>query len=114
MQYHAHVYWTDESGYQQAMGMRKILTSLGCGMGQVHNVPIGPHPLPMYQATYTDRNKSAVERYLRNNHGDLSILLHDDTGRHERDHTDGARWIGKPVTLDIDFLRRIDAHGDDT
>ena len=112
MHYHAHVYWTDKISRAIAVGLREQLGELGCGLGRIHDRAIGPHSLPMYQAMYDDSIKEAVESYLTDNSQGISVLLHDDTGHHEKDHTDGARWIGEPIQLDIDFLRRIDAHGE--
>ena len=112
MNYHAHIYWTDQISRAIAVGMRERLDELGCTLGRVHDRPIGPHPLPMYQAEYHDLIKPDVEAFLADHAEGLSILLHDDTGHHEKDHTDGARWIGEPITLDIGFLRAIDENGE--
>ena len=58
---------------------------------------------------YSDDRKVEFETYLeKNNHCFLSILLHEDVGvDHVRDHTTGARWIGTPVDLDLDFLQQL-------
>jgi aromatic ring-cleaving dioxygenase len=66
----------------------------------------------MYQALYDSSNQAEVESYLRDRSEGISILLHDDTGHHVKDHTDGARWIGTALDLDIDLLAKIDALGD--
>ena len=104
MYYHAHIYWSDDDGREIALKLRPYLKSIGCQLGTVHDKPIGPHPLPMYQINYHDRVSSVVEKFLRNNCGNLSVLLHEDTGDDIKDHTVGVRWIGKPVVLDIAWL----------
>ena len=109
MNYHAHIYWTDQISRSIAIGMRERLDELGCTLGRVHDRPIGPHPLPMYQAQYPDIIKHDVEAFLSDHAEGLSILLHDDTGHHVQDHTAGARWIGTPLPLDIELLAAIDA-----
>ena len=56
----------------------------------------------MYQVMYEDNIKGLVEQYLRLKANGLSILLHEDIGtNHKRDHTEGARWIGEKLTLNL-------------
>ena len=44
-----------------------------------------------------------IEEYLKKI--SLTILLHEDIGDdHVRDHTEGARWIGKPLSLNLTAL----------
>ena len=104
MNYHVHVYWTDHKQKEQALRIRNLLNELDCDLGRVMDQPIGPHPLPMYQANYTSDNQNAVERMLEEEHGDLSILLHEDTGDDLHDHTEGVRWLGEPLNLDLVWL----------
>lgn len=106
--YHAHIYWQDQFERAIALGLRERLADIGGRLGSVHDRTIGPHPMPMYQVEYDEQSQAAIESLLKDNAGELSILLHDDTGKHERDHTDGARWIGKPLELDIEFLRALE------
>ncbi|MEK9918917.1 MAG: DOPA 4,5-dioxygenase family protein [Pelagibacteraceae bacterium] len=106
MNYHAHVYWNNDQEKALAVSLRNHLKSLGCPLGRVIDVPIGPHPLPMFQVMYDSHNQKVVEDYLKKTN--LSILLHEDIGEdHVRDHTKGARWIGKPLDLNLEFLRQF-------
>lgn len=106
MNYHAHIYWRNIQERELALSIRSLLQELGCGLGRIHDRPIGPHPLPMYQAMYDSSIKSQVEIFLESK--PLTILLHEDIGiDHVRDHTDGARWIGDPLQLDLEFLRQF-------
>jgi DOPA 4,5-dioxygenase len=103
MNYHAHIYWKHIGERVQALSLRPLLESLGCGLGAIHDKPIGPHPLPMYQAMYDSSNKTEVESLLKAQ--SMSILLHEDIGLdHVRDHTEGARWINESLELDLKFL----------
>lgn len=34
----------------------------------------------------------------------LTILLHEDTGDDLRDHTEGTRWLGNELKLDLVWL----------
>lgn len=102
MNYHAHVYWHNEDQRRKALYLRDELTSLGCGLGRIMEHPIGPHPLPMYQVNYSSFNAASVETLLE--HSKLDVLLHEDTGNDVRDHTEGARWLGNELKLDLAWL----------
>ena len=107
MNYHAHIYWKHIGERVQALSLRSQLEALGCSLGKIHDQPIGPHPLPMYQARYDSSNQAEVESLLRTQ--TMSILLHEDIGvDHVRDHTDGARWINKPLDLNLKFLETLE------
>jgi len=104
MHYHAHVYWDNQEQRLSAMVLRDILHGLGCSLGRVWDQPIGPHPLPMYQANFDHSIYDAVTSVLENKN--LSVLIHEDTGDDVRDHTEGATWIGESLTLNIEWLKR--------
>jgi len=106
MKYHAHVYWGNSSERKVAMRARAALEREACLLGRIWDEPIGPHPLPMFQVMYDSASQSNIEQLLAS--FGLSILLHEDIGvDHVRDHTDGARWLGNPLTLNLDFLRSV-------
>lgn len=102
MYYHAHVYWSTPEQRATALSLRDPLAKTGAGLGRVWDEPIGPHPLPMYQVSYCDDIKNLVEHWLDDE--SLSVLLHEDTGDDLRDHTEGARWIGSKLNLDLVWL----------
>ena len=102
MNYHAHIYWKNAKERKIALSLRLDLHDSGCGLGRIKNIPVGPHPFPMYQVTYEISIKKSVEQYLQKNCKSLSILLHEDVGaNHKRDHTEGARWIGQKLDLNL-------------
>ena len=103
MHYHAHVYWQNEAQRREALLLRQPLQELGCQLGRIWDEAIGPHPFAMYQVNYTDANSRAVEQLLGTTK--LDILLHEDTGDDVRDHTQGARWLGNKLTLNIEWLQ---------
>ena len=106
MNYHAHVYWKNNAEREISISMRPSFESMGAGLGAIHDKPIGPHPLPMYQIMYDSSIQNEVETLLRIQ--PMSILLHEDIGvDHVRDHTDGARWINTPLELDLQFLENL-------
>ena len=47
MQYHAHIYWENDTEKKEALSLRLTLHDNGCGLGRIKEKPIGPHPLPM-------------------------------------------------------------------
>ena len=110
MKYHAHIYWNNEEEKEIALGLRLALHDYGCGLGRIKDEPVGPHPVPMYQVMYDDGNRDAVEGYLGCPSRGISVLLHEDVGDdHVRDHTEGARWIGEPLVLNLTFLKRVNS-----
>ena len=105
MNYHAHIYWNSAEQRIWALHLRSLLRKLGCTIGRPWDTPIGPHPLAMFQAVYNSETQSIVENTLMTQRNGLSILLHEDTGNDVRDHTEGARWLGNKLKLDIEWLR---------
>ena len=105
MQYHAHIYWENDTEKKEALSLRLTLHDNGCGLGRIKEKPIGPHPLPMYQVMYDANNKDFIENYLQQFSKKISILLHEDIGTdNKRDHTEGARWIGKKLKLNLEVF----------
>lgn len=102
MYYHAHVYWSNDEQRSTALSIRQQLTDLDCSLGRVWDEPIGPHPLPMYQVNYCTTIQESVEQLLTST--GLTVLLHEDTGDDLRDHTEGARWLGETLKLDLVWL----------
>ena len=104
MNYHAHIYWKTLEEKKIALSTRLYLEKQGGILGRVWDGPKGPHPLPMFQVKYNSDNQKQIEEYLKKK--SLTVLLHEDIGDDQiRNHTEGARWIGKPLTLDLVFLR---------
>jgi DOPA 4,5-dioxygenase len=104
MEYHAHIYWRDTKEKARAISFRTYLEDSGCVLGRVWNQPIGPHPLPMYQVLYDSSNKDLVERFLQTHRVTNTVLLHESINDDLRDHTEGARWLGEPLKLNLDIF----------
>ena len=102
MRYHAHIYWQNEDQRREALNLREPLRERGCKVGSIHDNLIGPHPHAMYQVNYNNTIAKEVEDLLYK--AKLHILLHEDTGDDLHDHTNGARWIGRPLDLNIQWL----------
>jgi len=41
------------------------------------------------------------------NRVNCSILIHEKTNDQMYDHTEGGRWLGSPLELNLEFLRNI-------
>jgi DOPA 4,5-dioxygenase len=104
MEYHAHIYWKNLKERERAMLIREWMGEQDVMLGRIHNVPVGPHPLPMYQVVYDTLTKSKIEKFLELNHDTMSVLLHESINDDYRDHTDGARWLGEALKLDLSIF----------
>ena len=59
----------------------------------------------MFEAHVSAANLPAIEAQLVVNTVNCSILIHEKTNNHMYDHTKGARWLGTPLQLNLEFLR---------
>lgn len=103
MRYHAHIYWQNEDQRREALNLRETLREMGSKVGSIHEEAVGPHPYAMYQVNYNSNIAETVEGLLSKTK--LDILLHEDTGDDLRDHTEGARWLGNKLTLNLEWLK---------
>ena len=76
-------------------------------LGQVWDQPIGPHPIPMYQIAFAAGQFAALVPFLMLARDGLSVLVHPETGDDVADHSAHALWLGTPLPLDLDILRRL-------
>ena len=106
--YHAHVYYSGAAAREAAAWLRQALEErFEVAMGNWHDQPIGPHPLPMYQVTFSTGEFPKVVPWLMLNHGQLSILIHPNTEDSYRDHAEHALWLGTQRELRLDILRSL-------
>ncbi len=106
--YHAHVYYADERSRALAAQLRTALGErFAVALGNWHDQPVGPHPLPMYQVSFAAAEFPRVVPWLMLNHGGLSVLIHPNTDDGFRDHAEHALWLGTRLTLRLDILRKL-------
>ena len=106
--YHAHVYYSGAAERAAAASLREALRQrFEAAMGNWHDEPIGPHPLPMYQVSFTTREFPRVVPWLMLNHDGLSILIHPNTDDGYLDHAEHALWLGSQLELRFDVLRTL-------
>ncbi|KAA9130189.1 4,5-dioxygenase [Marinihelvus fidelis] len=103
--YHAHIYF-EPSELQLATRLHAEMSGrFGLPMGRIHNRPIGPHPVGMFQVIVPAEALARVTDWLEHHRQGLDVLVHEDTGDDYRDHTHGVRWLGQPHPLDLSVLR---------
>jgi aromatic ring-cleaving dioxygenase len=104
--YHAHVYF-DASTRDVAVTLREAIGArFNVELGRVVDRPYGPHPQPMYQLAFGTDELAKIVPWLMLNRRGLNILVHPRTGDELSDHATNPMWLGTPVPLDLDFIRR--------
>jgi aromatic ring-cleaving dioxygenase len=106
--YHMHVYYDPENRDRAAQLREWVEERFTVRMGRWHDVPVGPHPTPMYQIQFaTDVFPTLVPFVMMNRMG-LTVLLHPQSGRPRDDHTINAVWMGALLPLKTETLRETD------
>ena len=107
MNYDIHTYWRNSDEREEALKLKQVLIDNNVQTFSLVDIPIGPHPLPMFEAHVSAANLPAIEAQLVANRVNCSILVHEKTNDHMYDHTKGARWLGEPLELDFEFLKNF-------
>jgi DOPA 4,5-dioxygenase len=107
LNYDIHTYWRNVEEREEALKLKQLLIDNNIQTFSLVDVPIGPHPLPMFETHVSAENLPAIEALLNANRVNCSILIHEKTGDHVYDHTIGARFLGEPLELNIEFLRNF-------
>jgi aromatic ring-cleaving dioxygenase len=109
--YHAHVYY-DPLTRPRAERLRAgIGEGFTARLGSWHDEPVGPHPVAMYQIAFAVEEFPRLVPWLMLNRDGLDVLVHPMTGDAVADHTRHALWLGAPLPLRLDVLRRSAATG---
>jgi len=104
--YHAHIYYDPATRpiaerLRQAMG-----EAFTVEIGRWHDVPVGPHPQAMYQVAFAVAEFPRLVPWLMLNRNGLSVLVHPNTGDEYEDHATYRLWLGAPLPLRLDVLKR--------
>lgn len=105
--YDAHIYFEPEQReFAAALRERAIreFAEKPVFVGRMIDRPIGPHPIPMFEMDFGKLQFKAMLRWLAQNRGPLTVLIHTVTGDDWHDHFDGALWLGNPLKLDTSKL----------
>jgi aromatic ring-cleaving dioxygenase len=105
--YHAHIYY-DPADRTTAERLRA-----GIGehfsesrIGSWHDAPVGPHSVAMYQVAFAVADFPRIVPWLMLNRAGLDVLVHPMTGDSLADHTRFALWLGSPLPIRTEVLRR--------
>jgi len=104
--YHAHIYYDAETRPIAERLREAIGNHFGVELGRWRDEPVGPHPVPMYQAAFPAAEFPRIVPWLMLNRGGLSVLVHPQTEDAYDDHTIHALWLGTPLPLRVEGLRR--------
>lgn len=87
----------------------KLLSELTVinGAGPVRTRPVGPHPLPMFEAWFAPEGFEEVRQWAIQNRQGLSVMIHPITGDDYRDHAEGAQWLGEELPLNLEILKNL-------
>jgi aromatic ring-cleaving dioxygenase len=105
--YHAHLYYAPQTR-SIAERLRTAISERfpRARIGSWHDEPVGPHPVAMYQVAFAVEDFPAFVAWLMLNREGLDVLVHPQTGDSVADHTRFALWLGSPLPLRVDVLRR--------
>lgn len=106
--WHAHVYY-DPASREAAAALRADIGArfVAARLGRWHDVPVGPHPLAMYQVAFEPGDAAALIPFLALNRRGLTVLVHPETGRPKADHLEHALWMGAVLPLDASMLPEV-------
>jgi aromatic ring-cleaving dioxygenase len=103
--YHAHVYYDPARTRDAAARLRAwVEDRFPVTMGRWHDVPVGPHPLPMFQIAFATDLFARLVPWLMLNRQGLTILVHPETDRPKDDHLIHAIWFGEVLPLNAAML----------
>jgi DOPA 4,5-dioxygenase len=117
-EFHAHIYqnahekniygqirYSISQFVEEARFEASTIKMWGVKIGELYDSPIGPHPLPMFQIKFDERDFSSILNFLSKNRRGQSVLIHPVTGNELLDHQKHAIWMGKPINLNFNALR---------
>ncbi|MEH6453824.1 MAG: DOPA 4,5-dioxygenase family protein [Psychromonas sp.] len=102
--YHAHLYFDSETlAFATDLG-KQVAEKFFLKVGRVHQKAVGPHARWSCQILFGQDDFETLIPWLDNNRGNLSILVHADTGDDLKDHTDYAYWLGDESDLNLSMF----------
>lgn len=105
--YHAHIYYNPETREAAARVRDGIGARFAATLGRWHDEAVGPHPISMYQVAFAAAEFPRIVPWLMLNRDGLDILVHPLSGDAYLDHARFALWLGTPVALRLDVLKRL-------
>ena len=105
--YHAHVYFSVDEMVLAEQVRDNIIEALPqlTYTGQLIPIAIGPHPKPMFEIHVPAASINYAMATIDSLREDLSVLIHPVQTNELDAHTNGARWLGAKLSLNLDVLR---------
>jgi DOPA 4,5-dioxygenase len=104
--YHAHVYYDAATRPVAERLAEAIGSKFSVKFGGFRDGPVGPHPIANLQIIFTTAEFDKVVPWLMLNREGLDVLIQPLTDDSVDDHSHYALWLGAPVPLRLDTLRR--------
>ena len=104
--YHAHIYYRPATKAVAAEIREQIAENFAVRLGRWHDMPVGPHPISMYQVAFDIALFAEFVPWLMLNRQGLDILVHPETGDDLVDHRDNALWLGSKLPLKLEMFEK--------
>ena len=105
--YHAHIYYDPQRTRPTAERLWDVICQqFQVQLGGFRDEPVGPHPVANVQVIFTPEQFQPVVEWLMLHRDGLDVLIHPLTDNSVHDHSIYAMWLGSPVPLKLDALRR--------
>jgi DOPA 4,5-dioxygenase len=100
--WHAHIYYDPATTRPEAERLRAAIAEgfPEALLGRWHDVPVGPHPMAMFQIAFAKPLFATLVPFLALARAGLTVLVHPETGRQRADHAQHALWMGAVLPLD--------------
>ena len=85
-------YWRNNDERNEALALQKVLIENNFQTFPFVEKPIGPHPYPIFESHVTNQTLSVIESLLVANRKYCSVLIHEKTGDHVYNHTQGSTF----------------------
>ena len=105
--YHAHIYYDPERTRPTAERLCDVIgQQFQVQFGGFRDEPVGPHPVANAQVIFAPEQFQPVVEWLMLHRDGLDVLIHPLTDNSLDDHSRYAMWLGSPVPLKLETLRR--------
>ena len=105
--YHAHVYFSVDEMVLAQQVRDNIIEALPqlTYTGQLIPIAIGPHPKPMFEIHVPAASINYAMATIDSLREGLSVLIHPVQTNELDAHTNGARWLGAKLSLNLYVLK---------
>ena len=105
--YHAHIYYDpDKTRPTVERVCAAIRDRFPVEFGGFRDGPVGPHPVANAQVIFKSEQFQSVVEWLMFHRDGLDVLIHPLSADSVDDHSIYAMWLGTPVPLKLETLRR--------